>query len=230
MAREMTVPDGAEGPNLWALDHLFFDQDAMPALVEVKRRSDTRSRREVVGQMFDYAANDLAYCSMGEIQEAFDASKRSAGQDPGEALASLIGQDRDPEAYWSVVQDNLRRGRLRMVFVVDIIPDELRRIVDFLSRQLRDVEVYLVEIRQHAGKFSQVLATTVTGSNLAIAGKPSAIIGMSDDAWIPPLKAGTVLRTEPSRGISCRGRKRLGAAHSPRLPRTRHSAWWSCKV
>ena len=78
----------------------------------------------------------------------------------------------------------MRRGRLRMVFVVDVIPDELRRIVDFLSRQLRDVEVYLVEVRQHTGKSGQVLATTVTGSNLAIAGKPSAIIGMSDDAWI----------------------------------------------
>ena len=134
--------------------------------------------------MFDYAANGPAYWSMGKIREAFDASQRSGGQDPEEALAALIGQDRDPEAYWGVVEDNLRRGRLRMIFVVDVIPDELRRIVDFLSRQLRDVEVYLVEVRHHTGKSGKVLATTVTGSNLAIAGKPSAIIGMSDDAWI----------------------------------------------
>jgi hypothetical protein len=49
VAREMPVPDGIEGPNRWALDHLFLDQDGIPTLVEVKRRSDTRSRREVVG-------------------------------------------------------------------------------------------------------------------------------------------------------------------------------------
>jgi hypothetical protein len=34
-----------------------FDQNAVPTLVEVKRSSDTRIRREVVGQMLDYAAN-----------------------------------------------------------------------------------------------------------------------------------------------------------------------------
>jgi hypothetical protein len=40
-----------------SLDHLFIDHDAVPTLVEVKRSSDTRTRREVVAQMLDYAAN-----------------------------------------------------------------------------------------------------------------------------------------------------------------------------
>jgi hypothetical protein len=31
-----------------------LDQDAVPTLVEVKRSSDTRIRREVMGQMSDY--------------------------------------------------------------------------------------------------------------------------------------------------------------------------------
>ncbi|MCO6480232.1 MAG: hypothetical protein J5I94_26570 [Phaeodactylibacter sp.] len=39
------------------MDHLFVDQDAIPTLVEVKRSTDTRIRREVVGQILDYAAN-----------------------------------------------------------------------------------------------------------------------------------------------------------------------------
>ena len=37
----------------WSLDHLFIDQSSIPTLVEVKRSSDTRIRREVVGQMLD---------------------------------------------------------------------------------------------------------------------------------------------------------------------------------
>src|SRR3712207_5102953 len=41
-------------------DHLFLDQSGVPVLVEVKRASDTRARREVVAQMLDYAANGVA--------------------------------------------------------------------------------------------------------------------------------------------------------------------------
>jgi hypothetical protein len=36
---------------------LIIDQHAIPTLVEVKRSTDTRIRREVVSQMLDYAAN-----------------------------------------------------------------------------------------------------------------------------------------------------------------------------
>ncbi len=46
--REVPVPDTSGGPGRWSLDHLYVDQDAIPTLVEVKRASDTRLRREVV--------------------------------------------------------------------------------------------------------------------------------------------------------------------------------------
>ena len=61
VSREFGVPGEEEGANRWALDHLFLDQDGIPTLVEVKRSSDTRIRREVVGQMLDYAANAVTY-------------------------------------------------------------------------------------------------------------------------------------------------------------------------
>src|SRR5947209_2037711 len=57
VSREIAVPCEQDGAGRWALDHLFLDQDAIPTLVEVKRGTDTRLRREVVGQMLDYAAN-----------------------------------------------------------------------------------------------------------------------------------------------------------------------------
>ena len=56
VCREAPVAD-QYGGGRWSLDHLFVDQDAIPTLVEVKRSSDSRIRREVVGQMLDYAAN-----------------------------------------------------------------------------------------------------------------------------------------------------------------------------
>ena len=61
IAREASVPGEQGGGGRWSVDHLFLDQDAVPTLVEVKRSSDTRIRREVVGQMLDYAANAVVY-------------------------------------------------------------------------------------------------------------------------------------------------------------------------
>ncbi len=48
--REAGVPGEEGAGGRWSVDHLFLDQDAIPTLVEVKRSTDTRIRREVVGQ------------------------------------------------------------------------------------------------------------------------------------------------------------------------------------
>src|SRR3954468_4236244 len=55
--REQGVPARRDSGYRWSVDPLFVDQDAVPTLVEVNRSTDTRIRREVVGQMLDYAAN-----------------------------------------------------------------------------------------------------------------------------------------------------------------------------
>ncbi len=61
ISRELGLASEEDGPARWSVDHLFLDQDAIPTLVEVKRSSDTRIRREVVGQMLDYAANAVIH-------------------------------------------------------------------------------------------------------------------------------------------------------------------------
>ena len=77
--REMDVPDAQDGSGRWALDHLFLDQEGVPTLVEVKRRTDTRIRREVIGQMLDYAANGVAYWPVTTLRENF-ANSPYAGE------------------------------------------------------------------------------------------------------------------------------------------------------
>ena len=39
------------------------------------------------------------------------------------------------DEFFVRVGDNLRAGRIRMVFVADVIPDELMRITEFLNEQ-----------------------------------------------------------------------------------------------
>ena len=52
---------------------------------------------------------------------------------------------------------------LRLLFVADDIPDPLKRVVEFLNMQMRDVEVLAVEIKQFHGTSTQTLVPRVIG-------------------------------------------------------------------
>ena len=56
--------------SVFSLDLLFLDQDGILTLVEVKRSSDTRLRREVIGQILEYAANVCAFWSAEKVRAA----------------------------------------------------------------------------------------------------------------------------------------------------------------
>ena len=73
----------AEGAgDYFSLDHLFIDQDGIPTLVEVKRSTDTRLRRAVVGQMLEYAANACAYWDVAGVRSVFEKRCAELGLSP----------------------------------------------------------------------------------------------------------------------------------------------------
>lgn len=149
VARELGVPDQEGGGDHWYLDHLFIDQDAIPTLVEVKRASDTRIRREVVAQMLDYAANAAAYWSIDFLRAQYEEQIMNNG---AHNLAD-IGVDPDSEdEFWQNVSANLRIGRMRLLFVADKIPMSLQSIIEFLNAQMASVEVLGLEIHQFSSK------------------------------------------------------------------------------
>src|SRR5437763_6147179 len=104
--REAGVADSDVGADRWSLDHLFLDQQGVPTLVEVKRSSDTRARREVVAQMLDYAANATAYWKVDSLQAWFDAECERNGSDAPSTLAAAFGAE-DENEYWEKVRTNL---------------------------------------------------------------------------------------------------------------------------
>jgi hypothetical protein len=146
--RQVPVPDRPGGGEQWTLDNLFCDQDGVLTLVEVKRSSDTRARREVVAQMLDYAANGTAFWTRAELEVMFRTHAERRGDDVDAELRSFLGSD-DEDAFWQSVETNLRAGRVRLVFVADRIAPELRRIVEFLNEHMPDVDVLAVEVRQY---------------------------------------------------------------------------------
>lgn len=173
VAREMGVPTSVEsGPAYW-LDHLFVDADGVPTLVEVKRASDTRIRREVVGQMLDYAANGARYWPAALLQRSFEGTCVADGRSLEEAYGELLG-GRSPEEFWSTVEERLAAGQMRLLFVADRIPLELRAIVEFLNRQMRQTDVYAVELTQYRGDGElRVLVPRIHGEVATAAKSPT---------------------------------------------------------
>jgi hypothetical protein len=176
--REMPVPSEEDGADRWSVDHLFLDQEAIPTLVEVKRSTDSRIRREVVGQMLDYAANGVIYWPLEKIRATFEASCETSGEDPQEKLQELLQSDKDSdpdqEKFWENVKINLKAGKIRMIFVADMIPDELRRIVEFLSEQMDPAEVFAIEIKQFEGQGLKTLVPRVIGNVTQTTSTPPA--------------------------------------------------------
>jgi len=165
--REMGIPDVQGGGSRWSLDHLFLDSEGVPTLVEVKRSANTQIRREIVGQMFDYAANAILYWPVEKIQDEFQASAEERGGDPDKILQDFLGESQEVDAFWRTVENNLKTGRIRLVFVADEIPRELRRIVEFLNEQMSPAEVLGVEIKQFVGSGIRSLVPRIIGETYA---------------------------------------------------------------
>jgi hypothetical protein len=94
LGRESGLPDQDDGAARWAVDHLLLDQDAIPTILEVKLAHDTGIRREVVGQMLDYAANAVVYWPIERLRERFVRECTAAGRDPAALVAEAAGEER----------------------------------------------------------------------------------------------------------------------------------------
>jgi hypothetical protein len=166
VTREVGIPDDEGAGARWSLDHLFLDQDGVPTLVEVKRGRDPRVRREVVAQMLDYASHAVLFWTAEAIRTWFEARCRQESRDPEELLRDHLAGDAPAADFWQRVATNLQAGKIRLLFVADAVPPELRRIVEFLNRQMTPAEVLALEIRQYVGGPLRTLVPRLLGQTV----------------------------------------------------------------
>jgi hypothetical protein len=103
--------------------------------------------------MLDYAANGVATWQ----NDLRDAVAQTAGAtDPGTYLQEQLGVE-DVEEFWTTVEDNLRVGKIRLIFLADRLAPGLVRIIEFLNEQMRDVEVLGIELPQYTAPQGQVV-------------------------------------------------------------------------
>ncbi|MDA8332167.1 MAG: hypothetical protein M0027_13405 [Candidatus Dormibacteraeota bacterium] len=190
--REAQLPSSAGGPNRWSIDHLFVDSAGVPTIVEVKRSSNTQIRREVVGQMLDYAANAVVYWPVDSLVAKFEGTARKRGLEPDTELEHFLGSDAEPAAFWEKVKTNLEAAKVRLVFVADAIPPELQRIVEFLNEQMISAEVLAVEVRQFKWEQGTVLVPRLIGRTASAEALKSSSSGQRDwdrTAFLDELRA-----------------------------------------
>jgi hypothetical protein len=130
-------------------DYVFLDEQGVPTLVEVTRSADPHASRELIGQMVDFAANVIAYQDPARLRATLEARCRDEGRDIQDVLHEDLGIDMEPAHFWQHVRVNMSVGRLRLIFAADVIPPDLRRIVEFLNEQMSPTEVVALEIRQY---------------------------------------------------------------------------------
>ena len=112
--------------------------------------------------MLEYAANGRHYWTASDFRSQ---AQSSAGDETKllQKLKELTGSEIVLEEFFAVMERNLQRSRMRLIFLLDDSPLELRSIVEFLNAQLKDVEVLIVEARQYRHGDARIVVPWVFG-------------------------------------------------------------------
>ena len=208
LKREGPLPADASRSPRWSVEHLFLARDERPTVVETLIAGDTRAHGDLFGQILFYAANAGVWWPGDALRVAFAGTHALSNGDAAAALAGFIGDERAPDDFWAQVEANLVAGKVRMVLVVDEAQPDLTRMVAFLNDQLRDAEVWILQVKQLEGASGRLLQTQVVGrrgEDPAVAGKSVAVTARapqqaaaaaaaptdarSRDTWVSSLRA-----------------------------------------
>jgi hypothetical protein len=149
-------------PGSGYVDLLGFTSTGDIAVIECKLSANPQIKREVVGQLFEYAGFlwEMNYDQLDE--------RIRAGQN-GQTLAELVAKSQedtewDEEEFRQTVAHNLRTGSFILVIVVDRATDELARAAAFLSSCARaNFTFHVVEMHRFQAAAADVLIPQVHG-------------------------------------------------------------------
>ncbi len=116
------------------IDLFFINNDGLPTLVECKLWKNPEARREVIGQILDYA-KEISQWSYEDLQNAIYRSQ-DAPQVPLSQLVLKNTEEIDENAERDFIDNvyrNLRRGRFLLLIIGDGIRENVEQITSFLN-------------------------------------------------------------------------------------------------
>src|SRR3954471_18415317 len=121
---ELSTPAGA-------IDNFMVTPSGLPILIECKLWRNPEGRREVVGQILDYA-KELSRWSSSDLQR--EVSRRlKRGGNPLLELIRDAGHEVDEIGFNDALTFNLRRGRFLLLIVGDGIREAVEAIAEYLQ-------------------------------------------------------------------------------------------------
>lgn len=182
------IPIGWEVPlGPGRLDLLFLDSDGVLTLIETKLRANNESRREVIGQILEYAAFaaewsvEAVAVKAREFLASGHAPADIAGLSLEEAIAirmEWLADDEDElraktDGLMAKLASSMKDGRLRIVCGVDEKIETLERLVRYLSTH-SDLQVVLLQVNRFpVDDDMSVLVPTLHGDLDDGPGRPS---------------------------------------------------------
>ncbi len=147
----------------WSLDHLLVDQRGVLTLVETKLIQNPEARREVIGQIMEYAANAVERWNISKLQE--DATKYwfDRGKELSDVIKEGFGVDIIAQELWDSVEENLKHGKIRLIIAADKLSPEVRRIIEYLNVEMTNAEVYGLELKCYGDPAKLVLVPRLIG-------------------------------------------------------------------
>ena len=123
VCRELTTPAGY-------VDALYVNPLGRLTLAEFKLWRNPQARREVIGQILDYA-KELASWGYEDLQREVSKTLKRTGN----VLYELVrGQVPDEAAFVDRVTRHLKRGEFLLLIVGDGIREDVEHIVDFVQK------------------------------------------------------------------------------------------------
>jgi hypothetical protein len=119
------------GTRAGPIDNLLVTPRGQPVLVECKLWRNAEARREVVGQILDYA-KELSRWTASDLQREVNRRLGRQGNSVFE-LVRAAGHDIDEIAFTDALSGNLRRGRYLLLIVGDGIREGVEAIAEYLQ-------------------------------------------------------------------------------------------------
>ena len=152
------------------IDVLCIDGDGVLTVIETKLARNSQIRREVVGQVLEYVAQ-LSKWRAHDVVQSANQYFASTGVKVGERTATLMDllvteqeavSGTLPMGLYDKIENNLRKGIVKLVIASDSIPETLKDTVTFIN-SFSNFDIYVLQIQSYQKDQLQIYAPTVFG-------------------------------------------------------------------
>lgn len=162
IGREVATPAGY-------IDVLCIDGEGVLTIVETKLARNSQIRREVIGQVLEYVAQVSKWRAQDVIQIAnqYFQSEGAPNEVKNFSLLDVLKNTAEqeeliPSEIYDKIDNNLRKGWIKIVIASDTIPETLRDTVIFIN-SFSNFDIFVLQVQSFKKGNLQIYASTIFG-------------------------------------------------------------------